>query len=178
MMTIGNEVNYNFLGLSEDGGWNGFVAMAALSELINEKGVKTALSIAAPGNAEDVQYVIEKLGYAKVNYEYLGVNLYADRSSINDYVKTLRTTVEEKASDKQLIVSNIKFPRVDNTDTASTETQAESIYNLLSASIDESNAGGLIYDEAEYVGSWNVFLMIRDLHRILLQYLVLHRAGM
>ena len=157
MMTIGNEVNYNFLGLSEDGGWNGFVAMAALSELINEKGVKTALSIAAPDNAEDVQYVIEKLGYAKVNYEYLGVNLYADRSNINDYVKTLRTTVEEKASDKQLIVSNIKFPRVDNTDTASNETQAESIYNLLSASIDESNAGGLIYDEAEYVGSWNGF---------------------
>ena len=157
MMIIGNEVNYNFLGLSEDGGWNGFVAMAALSELINEKGVKTALSIAAPDNAEDVQYVIEKLGYAKVNYEYLGVNLYADRSNINDYVKTLRTTVEEKASDKQLIVSNIKFPRVDNTDTASNETQAESIYNLLSASIDESNAGGLIYDEAEYVGSWNGF---------------------
>lgn len=157
MMTIGNEVNYNFLGLSEDGGWNGFVAMAALSELINEKGVKTALSIAAPDNAEDVQYVIEKLGYAKVNYEYLGVNLYADRSNINDYVKTLRTTVEEKASDKQLIVSNIKFPRVDNTDTASNETQAESTYNLLSASIDESNAGGLIYDEAEYVGSWNGF---------------------
>ena len=157
MMTIGNEVNYNFLGLSEDGGWNGFVAMAALSELINEKGVKTALSIATPDNAEDVQYVIEKLGYAKVNYEYLGVNLYADRSNINDYVKTLRTTVEEKASDKQLIVSNIKFPRVDNTDTASNETQAESIYNLLSASIDESNAGGLIYDEAEYVGSWNGF---------------------
>ena len=93
MMTIGNEVNYNFLGLSEGGGWNGFVAMAALSELINEKGVKTALSIAAPNNAEDVQYVIEKLGYAKVNYDYLGVNLYADRSSINDYVKTLRTTV-------------------------------------------------------------------------------------
>lgn len=157
MMTIGNEVNYNFLGLSEDGGWNGFVAMAALSELINEKGVKTALSIAAPDNAEDVQYVIEKLGYAKVNYEYLGVNLYADRSNINDYVKTLRTIVEEKASDKQLIVSNIKFPRVDNTDTASNETQAESTYNLLSASIDESNAGGLIYDEAEYVGSWNGF---------------------
>ena len=157
MMTIGNEVNYNFLGLSEDGGWNGFVAMAALSELINEKGVKTALSIAAPNNAEDVQYIIEKLGYAKVNYEYLGVNLYADRSNINDYVKTLRITVEEKASDKQLIVSNIKFPRVDNTDTASNETQAESTYNLLSASIDESNAGGLIYDEAEYVGSWNGF---------------------
>ena len=72
-------------------------------------------------------------------------------------MKTLRTTVEEKASDKQLIVSNIKFPRVDNTDTASNETQAESTYNLLSASIDESNAGGLIYDEAEYVGSWNGF---------------------
>lgn len=44
MMTIGNEVNYNFLGLTEDGGWDGFVAMATISKLINEKGVKTALS--------------------------------------------------------------------------------------------------------------------------------------
>ena len=157
MMTVGNEVNYNFLDLTEGGGWDGFVAMATISKLINEKGVKTALSIAAPDNAEDVQYVIEKLGYAGVDYSYLGVNLYADRNGINDYVKTLRTTVKEKAADKQLIVSNIKFPRKNEAETASTETQAESIYNLLSASISDSNAGGLIYDEAEYVGSWNGF---------------------
>ena len=157
MMTIGNEVNYNFLGLTEDGGWDGFVAMATISKLINEKGVKTALSFAAPDDAEGIQYVIEKLGYAGVDYSYLGVNLYADRSGINDYVKTLRTTVKEKAADKQLIVSNIKFPRKNADETASNETQADSIYNLLSASISDSNAGGLIYDEAEYVGSWNGF---------------------
>ena len=157
MMTIGNEVNYNFLGLTEDGGWDGFVAMATISKLINEKGVKTALSFAAPDDAEGIQYVIEKLGYAGVDYSYLGVNLYADCSGINDYVKTLRTTVKEKAADKQLIVSNIKFPRKNADETASNETQADSIYNLLSASISDSNAGGLIYDEAEYVGSWNGF---------------------
>ena len=155
MMTIGNEVNYNFLGLTEGGGWDGFVAMATISKLINEKGVKTALSFAAPDDAEGIQYVIEKLGYAGVDYSYLGVNLYADRNGINDYVKTLRTTVKEKAADKQLIVSNIKFPRQNADETASTETQAESIYNLLSASISDSNAGGLIYDEAEYVRIWN-----------------------
>lgn len=63
----------------------------------------------------------------------------------------------EKAADKQLIVSNIKFPRKNEDETASTETQADSIYNLLSASISDSNAGGLIYDEAEYVGGWNGF---------------------
>lgn len=63
----------------------------------------------------------------------------------------------EKATDKQLIVSNIKFPRKNADETASNETQADSIYNLLSASISDSNAGGLIYDEAEYVGSWNGF---------------------
>lgn len=157
MMTIGNEVNYNFLGLTEGGGWDGFVAMATISKLINEKGVKTALSFAAPDDAEGIQYVIEKLGYAGVDYSYLGVNLYADRNGINDYVKTLRATVKEKAADKQLIVSNIKFPRKNEDETASTETQADSIYNLLSASISDSNAGGLIYDEAEYVGSWNGF---------------------
>ena len=157
MMTIGNEVNYNFLGLTEGGGWDGFVAMATLSKLITAKGVKTALSFAAPDDATGIQYVIEKLGYANVDYSYLGVNLYSDRANINDYVKTLRTTVNEKAADKQLIVSNIKFPRKNESETASTETQAESIYNLLSASISETNAGGLIYDEAEFVGSWNGF---------------------
>ena len=123
----------------------------------SKKGVKTALSFAAPDDAEGIQYVIEKLGYAGVDYSYLGVNLYADRNGINDYVKTLRTTVKEKAADKQLIVSNIKFPRKNADETASNETQADSIYNLLSASISDSNAGGLIYDEAEYVGSWNGF---------------------
>ena len=146
MMTIGNEVNYNFLGLTEGGGWDGFVAMATISKLINEKGVKTALSFAAPDDAEGIQYVIEKLGYAGVDYSYLGVNLYADRNGINDYVKTLRATVKEKAADKQLIVSNIKFPRKNEDETASTETQADSIYNLLSASISDSNAGVKYYD--------------------------------
>ena len=157
MMTIGNEVNYNFLGLTEGGGWDGFVAMATLSKLITAKGVKIALSFAAPDDATGIQYVIEKLGYANVDYSYLGVNLYSDRANINDYVKALRTTVNEKAADKQLIVSNIKFPRKNEAETASTETQAESIYNLLSASISDTNAGGLIYDEAEFVGSWNGF---------------------
>ena len=34
-------------------------------------------------------------------------------------------------------------------------TQAENIYNLLSATIDKNNAGGIIYDDAVYTGSWN-----------------------
>lgn len=157
MITIGNEVNYNFLGFDGSESWTGFTAMASLSKLVKAEGVKVGVSVSAPNEASGIQYITSQLGYAGVDYDYLGVNLYASQSNINDYVKTLRETVEEKAPGKQLIISNIKFERVNSSETASNETQAESIYHLLDATIDENNAGGLIYDEAEFVGSWYGF---------------------
>ena len=157
IVTIGNEVNYNFLNISEGEGWDGFVAMSEISKIVKSAGIKVAVSLAAPTkSAEDIQYVIKKFEYAGVDYDYIGVNIYPDDNT-TDYVKELKDTVEKNAEGKQLIISNVKYPRKDEVGKASVETQTKNIYDLLSATIDEKNAGGLIYDNAEYVGEWNSF---------------------
>ena len=94
MITIGNEVNYNFLTLSN---WDGYCAMAEISKIVKDAGIKAAFSFAAPGKASDIQYIIEQLGYACKKYEgagydYIGVNIYPDTHNEN-YVKTLKNTV-------------------------------------------------------------------------------------
>ena len=157
MITIGNEVDYNFLNMSSDGGWNGFVAMGDISKVIKEAGIKPAVSVAAPASdASDIQWIIEKLGYANVEYDYIGANIYSDTQS-NSYVKTLKDTVEEKAEGKKVIISNVKCPWKDEAGKASIQTQTKSIYEYLQATIDNKNAGGLIYDDADFVGAWNSF---------------------
>lgn len=51
--------------------------------------------------------------------------------------------MEECSEKKQLIVSSVKYARVNEEDTVNVYTQAENIYNLLSATIDKNNAGGI-----------------------------------
>ena len=158
MITIGNEVNYNFLTLSN---WDGYCAMAEISKIVKDAGIKAAFSFAAPGKASDIQYIIEQLGYACEKYEgagydYIGVNIYPDAHNDN-YVKTLKNTVEEKAAGKQMIISSVKCPWKDSEGKASIKTQTKSIYDYLQATIDEKNAGGLIYNDADFVGAWDSF---------------------
>ena len=107
MITIGNEVNYNFLNMSSGDGWEGFVAMSKISKMIREEGIKPAVSVSAPTtDASDIQWIIGKLGNADVDYDYIGVNIYPDTHNDN-YVKTLKNTVEEKAAGKQMIISRV-----------------------------------------------------------------------
>ena len=158
MITIGNEVNYNFLTLSN---WDGYCAMAEISKTVKDAGIKTAFSFAAPEKASDIQYIIEQLGYACEKYEgagydYIGVNIYPNTHS-DSYVKELKNTVEEKAAGKQMIISSVKCPWKDSEGKASITTQTKSIYDYLQATIDEKNAGGLIYDDADFVGAWDSF---------------------
>lgn len=155
IVTIGNEVNWNFLGITDGEGWEGWKAMGDISALLKKEGVKNAVSIAAQPDAASVKYIVQKLGYASVDYDYIGVNVYPDNNT-NSYIKSLKNEVESCAPDKQLIVSNVEYERVNEANTANVYTQADSIYNLLEATIDE-NAGGLIYNEAAYVGSWKSF---------------------
>ena len=159
MVTIGNEVNYNFLNLSS---WDGYCAMAEISKTVKDAGIKTAFSFAAPEKASDIQYIIEQLGYACEKYEgagydYIGVNIYPNTHS-DSYVKELKNTVEEKAAGKQMIISSVKCPWKDSEGKASITTQTKSIYDYLQATINEKNAGGLIYDDADFVGAWDSFL--------------------
>ena len=157
MITIGNEVNYNFLNMSSGDGWEGFVAMSKISKMIREEGIKPAVSVSAPTtDASDIQWIIGKLGNADVDYDYIGVNIYPDTRNDN-YVKTLKNTVEEKAAGKQMIISSVKCPWKDSEGKASITTQTKSIYEYLQATIDEKNAGGLIYDDADFVGAWDSF---------------------
>ena len=157
MITIGNEVNYNFLNMSSGDGWEGFVAMSKISKMIREEGIKPAVSVSAPTtDASGIQWIIGKLGNADVDYDYIGVNIYPDTHNEN-YVKTLKNTVEEKAARKQMIISSVKCPWKDSEGKASIKTQTKSIYDYLQATIDEKNAGGLIYDDADFVGAWNSF---------------------
>lgn len=156
IVTIGNEVNWNFLGITDGEGWEGWKAMGDISALLKKEGVKNAVSIAAQPDAASVKYIVQKLGYASVDYDYIGVNVYPDNNT-NSYIKSLKNEVESCAPDKQLIVSNVEYERVNEANTANVYTQADSIYNLLEATIDEKNTGGLIYNEAAYVGSWKSF---------------------
>lgn len=156
IVTIGNEVNWNFLGITDGEGWEGWKAMGDISALLKKEGVKNAVSIAAQPDAASVKYIVQKLVYASVDYDYIGVNVYPDNNT-NSYIKSLKNEVESCAPDKQLIVSNVEYERVNEANTANVYTQADSIYNLLEATIDEKNAGGLIYNEAAYVGSWKSF---------------------
>ena len=157
MITIGNEVNYNFLNMSSGDGWEGFVAMSKISKMIREEGIKPAVSVSAPtADASDIQWIIGKLGNADVDYDYIGVNIYPDTHNEN-YVKTLKNTVEEKAAGKQMIISSVKCPWKDSAGKASITTQTKSIYDYLQATINEKNAGGLIYNDADFVGAWDSF---------------------
>ena len=157
MITIRNEVNYNFLNMSSGDGWEGFVAMSKISKMIREEGIKPAVSVSAPtADASDIQWIIGKLGNADVDYDYIGVNIYPDTHNDN-YVKTLKNTVEEKAAGKQMIISSVKCPWKDSEGKASITTQTKSIYDYLQATIDEKNAGGLIYNDADFVGAWDSF---------------------
>ena len=157
MITIGNEVNYNFLNMSSGDGWEGFVAMSKISKMIRKEEIKPAVSVSAPtADASDIQWIIGKLGDADVDYDYIGVNIYPDTHNEN-YVKTLKNTVEEKAAGKQMIISSVKCPWKDSEGKASITTQTKSIYDYLQATIDEKNAGGLIYDDADFVGAWDSF---------------------
>lgn len=55
MITIGNDVNYNFLGYSGDNAWKCWKAIGDISNLIRNynKDVKIGIGISAPGDAKD-----------------------------------------------------------------------------------------------------------------------------
>ncbi len=156
MITIGNEVDYNFLNLSGNDGWE---AMGQVSQLVKKKGIKVAIGVAAPTLADDIKWLVEKLDdtYSGITYDYVGVSIYPDSNTVS-YMDSLRSAFVKTAKEKQLFVSSVKYPRVSSTDTSvGVKTQADSIYHLLSSTIDKNNAGGLIYEEAEFVGSWYSF---------------------
>lgn len=163
IVTVGNEVNYNFLGIS---GNDGFAKIGKITQEIkdNYKDVKTAVSISMPNEPADIKWIQNQLNgdWNHISYDYLGVNVYPDENS-NRNIETLRKEFEnnqadtETNKDAQLIVSNVKYPRNDDEAKSSVYTQTKNIYDLLSATIDDKNKGGIIYDEGEIVDGWYSF---------------------
>lgn len=163
IVTIGNEVNWNFLGITSGQGWTGWETMGKISAFLTQNGIKSAVSVSAPEKASDIQWIVEKLKDADVDYDYIGVNVYPD-SKTNAYVEDLRDEVEKYAPDVQFFISGVQYERVNDDNTANVYTQADSVYKLLSATVsttdDEENtknAGGLIYNDAAYAGNWKSF---------------------
>ena len=162
ILTIGNEVNYNFLGFEEDSAYKGWEAMAKIASIAQDKGIKVSASISETKSPEDIKWVLQKLNqdYLGVDFDYVGVNIYPNDNTIS-YISDMRKAFEkeEKAAGKntQLYISGVKYARQDDKGNASIYSQANSLYKSLEAGISENNAGGLVYTGAEDVGSWTSF---------------------
>lgn len=168
MITIGNEVNYNFLNYTGDDAWRGWQAFGTISQTIKTAfpSVKVGIGLAAPEDPTGIQWSVKKLNEDWINcqYDYVGINLYTwDGFDEVDYTEKLITQFEatEQAAGKQNVtcyIQNVKYQRYSTEDASFTaEKQAQSIYNLLAATTDAGNAGGVIVEQAEFVGSWNSF---------------------
>ena len=100
--------------------------MGEISAYLKENNIKNAFSLTAPKEASAIQEIITgKLRWTKADYDYIGVNLYPDDNT-NTYVENLKKAVES-CSDKQLIISNIKYAHTNEADTANVYTQADNI---------------------------------------------------
>ena len=162
MITIGNDINYNFLGYSGDNAWKGWKAMGDISNLIREydRDVKIGIGISAPGDAKDsskgsdIEWVLAKLNeeWNDIQYDYVGVTLWGSYYS-TDYIETLRKTFveKEKAANKDatIYIGNASLLEESTEDTAdSRKEQAKQMYEMLSASVSADNAGGIIVNDA------------------------------
>lgn len=168
MITIGNEVNWNFLTLSSS--WDGFLVMEQISKLVQEAGIKAAFSVSAPKSGDGIKWIMQQLSYAakdnSVNaskaYDYLGVNIYPSADDdMNTYMETARDTFNSESSkpeNAQFIISGVKCAwESDEDDNVTVESQAKDIYNLMSSVIDENNAGGIICNNAAVTGDYYSF---------------------
>ena len=162
ILTIGNEVNYNFLGYAEESAYKGWEAMAEIAKLVQKQGIKVSVSISEQKSPEDIKWVLQKLNkdYLDVDFDYVGVNIYPTDNTLS-YIKDMRKAFEEeeKASGKkaQFYISGVKYVRQDDKGSASVFSQANNIYKVLESGVSENNTGGLIYTDAENVGAWTSF---------------------
>lgn len=164
IITVGNEVNYNFLGQkSEDylGGW-WFMGTATSAIRAYNSNVKISIGLAAP-NSEDgtvggdgIKWMLEKLNnsWYRISYDYVGVKIYSTWHT-TEYVENLVSTFSENTEGKQLYIADIDSLRseVMNRDD-SVDEQTAVIYNCLKSTITEENAGGIVYNRADVVADW------------------------
>lgn len=140
MITIGNNVNYNFLGYSGNDAYKGWKAMGDISGIIKEynKDIQVGIGIAAPGDAKkasdasNIKWILEELNkeWNGVQYDKVGVTLYGSYYS-TEYIAALRDAFqkdegEAKVTGKDLYVAGISFSTKDDKDTSKTRDQQAS----------------------------------------------------
>lgn len=159
MVTLGNEVNYNFLGLTgtNNDDWNGWYDLAQLAACVkaNDARTKVAIGVAAPNKPDDISWIVQALKSVNADYDMLGVNVYQSSSWISD-VKTMQQVVV-KASGKQFYVASAQFENQNTANTATLVTQSSDIYQMLNATVASDNAGGVIAADAMVTGGWHSF---------------------
>lgn len=170
IVTIGNDVDWNFLGLGSD--WDSWVAIAKAAQAVKDfdSNVKVGVGIAAPGDAEGIKWVLDKLnnnwllGDHGFDFDYVGVNVYPSNGKrdggLESYVDTMRQTFEAEEANAgkstQLYIAKASFLRTTVvSDDANVEDQAAGVYGLLSAITSKNNAGGLVYNVFDLVNADN-----------------------
>ncbi|MGO2722889.1 MAG: glycosyl hydrolase 53 family protein [Lactobacillus sp.] len=132
MVTIGHDVNYNFLGLTgnDTNEWNGYYDMAQLSQVVTklDSHTQVALGLATP-KVNDFQWVLQALGKVQAKYNILGLTVYPTDETNADIAK-LRDQFAQVAPDKQLVVSGVKFAKQSNDKTASVAKQTANILSV------------------------------------------------
>lgn len=155
-ITLGNEVNYNFLNLTgnDDNAWNGWYDLAQLAQLVKQQSsAKVALSVKAPSQASDMQWLVKALDKVAAAYDQLTLTVYPDSTTTTD-VAGLRQAFSGLTSNKQLNI-NIKTANANTAGTATTTTQSTAIKQYLASTLSSSNAGGITVADASERGSWN-----------------------
>lgn len=159
MITIGNEVNWNFLGFTGDNSWSGMKLMADLSNTIKNKGIKVGLSFSMPDDPEGIQWYFSTYldqDWYSGQYDVVGVNVY-DSESLTENITKARNAFKTNAAntDAQFIVSSVSFPYIDDDKfDVNVNTQKKKLEDVIAATISDSNAGGVIYNKAAYCGNY------------------------
>lgn len=137
-LTLGHEINWNFLGLAQNQGWE---ALAKISQLATQALPTTTinLGLALPNQASDINYLIQALADAKVSYSGIASPVYANSTTEQQLVTDVTTRLA--AHNKNFLVSDFKQSR------SAVSEQTQAIRNTLAATTGHGR-GGLIYDEA------------------------------
>ena len=163
IVTIGNEVNYNFLNITDEA-WRGWNILRLLSQTVKDfdHDIAVAYSFAAPENAADIKWMLASdrinNSWNAADYNYIGVNLYSnthDEEYISELKSAYHAAQSEAGKSAKLIISSINYPYIDeNSPDTDLYTQMDDIYGFLKLIADE---GGFVYNEGDMVGSYTSF---------------------
>lgn len=182
IVTLGNEINWNFLGITDYQGWQ---ALKVLSEDVKKRDINVSIGIAMPNNPEGIKYVINELRNNGVQFDYIGVNVYPangmNDTELNENIEIMRDTFIQSTKDMdskpQLYISKVSYKRNDEKYSDDLEEeQAKGIYNTLAATVSSENAGGIVYDRAVIVDDWENSSLFDELGSIASSVLIFEKA--